>query len=160
GSGEGTFQSPQTLTVGFMPTAICVDDFNGDKVLDLAVANSGSNTVSILLGNGNGSFRPAQPFPVGERPRFVAAGDLNGDQLPDLVVIDGGTAGDPGTTLSLLLGNGDGTLQSRRTLTIGATLTSVAMGDFNGDDQQDLALTRSNASPALGTVLILLGNGD
>ena len=32
-------------------------DFNGDGRTDLAVANYGSNDVSVLLGNGDGTFQ-------------------------------------------------------------------------------------------------------
>jgi hypothetical protein len=41
-------------------------DFNGDGHLDLAVANQGSNNVSLLLGNGDGTFQAAQNFPAGD----------------------------------------------------------------------------------------------
>ena len=53
GNGDGTFTSKSSLNVGVNPASIAVGDFNGDGVLDLAITNSGDNTVSVLLGNGN-----------------------------------------------------------------------------------------------------------
>jgi hypothetical protein len=55
-----------------------VGDFNGDGVPDLAVANSLSHNVSVLLGNGDGTFRAAQNYGAGTAPVFVAVGDFNG----------------------------------------------------------------------------------
>jgi hypothetical protein len=56
GNGDGTFQTPTTFDVGTYPTSVTLGDLNGDGKNDLAVANYGSNTVSVLLGNGNGNF--------------------------------------------------------------------------------------------------------
>jgi hypothetical protein len=69
------------------PADIEAADFNGDRKLDLAVANEDSNTVVVLLGNGTGRFRPAaySPFPL-VSPYAVTAADLNGDGKADLAV--------------------------------------------------------------------------
>jgi hypothetical protein len=42
----------------------------------IAVANAGSNTVSVLLGNGEGTFGPKTDFGTGTNPQSVAIGDL------------------------------------------------------------------------------------
>src|SRR5262249_37843668 len=55
-----TFFAPVSYAAGTNPAAVVTADFNSDGRLDLAVANAGSNTISILLGNGDGSFRGAQ----------------------------------------------------------------------------------------------------
>src|SRR5438034_3894416 len=49
GNGDGTFQAPQPFAVGTNPQFVAVGDFNGDRVGDLAVANFGDKTVSVLL---------------------------------------------------------------------------------------------------------------
>ena len=90
--------------------AVAVADLNGDGKLDLAVANNGSNNVSVLLGNGNGTFAAAQNFITGTEPRSVAVADLNGDGKPDLAVASYGDG-----TVSVLLGNGNGTFRPPRT---------------------------------------------
>jgi tetratricopeptide (TPR) repeat protein len=56
GKGGGTFESAVNYMTGLSPDGVAVGDFNGDGILDLAVANSGSNNVSVLLGNGDGTF--------------------------------------------------------------------------------------------------------
>src|SRR5262245_46874336 len=75
-----------SLTTGTNPSSVAIGDLNGDGHLDLAVANAGSNTVSVLLGNGNGSFSAASPYATGANPQSVAIGDLNGDGRLDLAV--------------------------------------------------------------------------
>src|SRR5712692_8185121 len=52
-----SFEEAQNFAVGQPPWSGAVGDFNGDGVQDLAVANSNSNNVSVLLGNGDGSFQ-------------------------------------------------------------------------------------------------------
>ena len=66
--------------------SVAVADVNGDGKPDLVVANYGSNTVSVLLGNGNGTFQAQQTFATGTIPYSVAVADVNGDGKPDLVV--------------------------------------------------------------------------
>ena len=82
---------------------MAIGDVNGDGKPDLAVANYGSNTVSVLLGNGAGGFGAKTDFATGTGPHSVAIGDLNGDGKPDLAV-----ANDGSNTVSVLLGNGAG----------------------------------------------------
>ena len=76
---------PQDVGVGGSPQSITVGDFNGDGHLDLATANIGANTVSILLGRGDGTFfLAASEFGVGVQPSSVTVGDFNGDGRQDL----------------------------------------------------------------------------
>src|SRR5713226_1817210 len=70
------FLAPLAFDAGRGPYSVAVGDFNGDGHLDLAVANAGSGTVSVLLGNGDGSFQTARNFPAGSGPRSVAVGDF------------------------------------------------------------------------------------
>ena len=65
---------------------MAIGDVNGDGKPDIVVANAGSNTVSVLLGNGNGTFQAQQTFATGIHPMSVVVGDLTGDGKPDIVV--------------------------------------------------------------------------
>jgi fibronectin type 3 domain-containing protein len=139
---------------GNSPSGLIAADFNGDGKLDLAIANSLDNTVSILLGNGDGTFAPASPFAVGSDPFSLVAGDFNNDGKLDLAVVN--FANSTGNNVSILLGNGDGTFQPGVTYTVGTGPISVITGDFNRDGKLDLAV----ANRITNTVSILLGNGD
>ncbi len=83
----------------------------------------------------------------------MATGDFNGDGKLDLVSTDGAD-----NTVSILLGNGDGTLPRLLLLaySAGTFPIAVATGDFNGDGKLDLAVTDASAN----AVSILLGNGN
>jgi hypothetical protein len=61
-------------------------DFNNDTKLDLAVTNSGSNTVSVLLGYGNGTFQTEMNYAIGSSPTSVISGDVNNDKKLDLMM--------------------------------------------------------------------------
>jgi FG-GAP-like repeat len=81
-----SFLAPRAFGAGGRPSAVALGDVNGDGLLDLAVANEGSNNVSVLLGNGDGTFQAARHFPAGSRPLSVAVGDVSGDGHLDLAV--------------------------------------------------------------------------
>src|SRR5205807_821838 len=76
----------QAFTLGNSPRSVAVGDFNRDGKPDLAVANTNSNNVSILLGTGFGNFSAATNFAVGSGPLSVVVGDVNGDGILDLAV--------------------------------------------------------------------------
>src|SRR5207249_8610111 len=105
---------------------------------DDAGTDTVATTVSVLLGNGDGTFQAAQTFEAGSGPYFLAMGDFNGDGKLDLVVADLGPSTQRAGTVSVLLGNGNGTFQAARSFVAGNTIWSVAVGDFNGDGRLDL----------------------
>jgi hypothetical protein len=164
GNGDGSFQPEHSFAVGGFPTTVVVADVNGDGKPDLVTANRGDNTVSVLLGNGDGSFQPAHSFAVeGFLPTYdsnepgidpgtslLAVADVNGDGKPDLIVTDFNNP-----SVSVLLGNGDGTFQPPHSFATGDYPTAVvAVADVNGDGKPDLIVLSGD------NVSVLLGNGD
>jgi hypothetical protein len=129
-------------------------DFNGDHIPDLATVNNSSNTVSILINNGDGTFRAHTEYATGAGPVALAAVDLNKDGKMDLVVAC--TQVDAAHSISILLGNGDGTFQAHRDISGGPFPNSITVGDFNHDGNPDIAT--SNFSP-VNAVTVNLGDG-
>lgn len=131
-----TFAPAHSYNVGSLPSSIAVDDFNGDGFKDMAVANNGTGTVSILLGRGDGTFprRADHAVAQGGGAESIAVGDFNRDGIVDLVVATGGVA------VSVLSGRGDGTFRPSVEFSAGTSVTDVKVGDFNGDGRQDLAV--------------------
>ena len=163
GHGDGTFTpaNGSPISVGTFPEAVRIGDFNSDGLLDLAVANAKDDTVSILLGNGDGTFTQASgsPISVGKFPFFLAVADFDGNGTADVAATNQGD-----NTVSILLGNGDGTF----TQASGSPVPSgnynpgpVVAADFNGDGVVDLAVANFTADfpSTVGNVVILLGNG-
>jgi len=144
--------------------SVAIADLNGDGKLDLAVVNGDLGTVAVLLGNGDGTFQTAVPYSTGGgNPNAVVIADVNGDGKPDMVVAncaDGCQSGDEGS-VSVLLGNGDGTFQAPVSYSAWVA-DSVAIADVNGDGYPDLvgADYCLDGSCNSGGVSVLLNNGD
>lgn len=143
-------EAPAPAT-GAGPSAVVTADLNGDGKPDLAVVNSQSHSVTILLGNGDGTFVPAPSPDTGSVPVALVAGDFNGDGKTDLAV-----ANSQSNSVTILLGNGDGTFTAAPTLASGTHPAAMAAGDFNGDGNLDLVVANSGDN----TLSIFLGKGD
>jgi hypothetical protein len=156
GNGDGTFRpGPQNPALPTGASFVTAGDFNNDGKLDL-VTNDTSNPclcISVLLGNGDGTFQDA----ITTQPPFsvyaIGVGDFNHDGKLDLATA--GTFGSS-SSVNILLGNGDGTFQYGASYPGEAVPEAIAVADFNGDHNLDLAIDNSEG----GTVSVLLGNGD
>ena len=172
GAGDGTFSTGAISIVGGTPGYVASADLNGDGNLDVVTANSSGTTITVLIGNGDGTFQSGVDYSVAPGPSWVAIGDFNKDGKLDLAVTANNAAAvalqngaGAGNTVSVLLGNGDGTFKPAVSYTVDSFPTSVVAGDFNRDGKLDLAVACS-FNPAgtfptgAGTVDILAGNGD
>jgi len=119
----------------------------------LDTSNSGASLGSGLLAPGSPSLSwlNSQTPAAGADPQGIATADFNGDGIPDLAVADY-YAG----TVTILLGNGDGTFTQKAVIPDIYSAQSIVAADFNGDGIPDLAVTLSGYDSAV----ILLGNGD
>lgn len=162
-------QEAPAYATGANPISAAMGDFNGDGNEDVVTANLSGNNVSVLLGNDDGTFRPPVNYATQIAPSSVAVGDFNSDGNLDIVVTN--ICGSDKTcrskgTVSVLLGNGDGTFQAHKDYGVAAFQPySVAVGDFNGDHKLDLAIANfcgddPTCQRGPGNVSILLGKGD
>ncbi|MEI8017239.1 MAG: FG-GAP-like repeat-containing protein, partial [Schlesneria sp.] len=150
-SAVTSFATQATFATGTGPISVKSGDFNGDGNIDLVIANRGSSSVSVLLGNGNGTFKAQQTFATGATPYSVSVADANGDGKSDLIVTNRN-----GNSVSVLLGNGNGTFQTQHTFSVGTAPTSITAGDVNGDGKIDLLVANETSN----NISLLLGNGD
>jgi len=165
GNGDGTFTSAPSVNLA--ASSVSVADFNGDGKPDVAIESQSG--VWIVLGNGDGTFGGPTKLPAsfGPAPSFIACADLNGDGIPDLAVTNTVTlTGTVINTLTILLGNGDGTFTLKSTIPTGSYPRSVTVGDFNDDGIPDLAVINDGppdvavVSSADKAITVMLGNGD
>ena len=142
--------SGSPFPAGSKPYSIGVGDFNGDGKLDMAVANSGTNYVTILLGDGAGNFTQASVTVI-FGPLSIAVGDFNGDGKLDLA------AATSINTITVLLGDGTGKFSTApgSPFSSGISPFSIVTGDFNGDGKLDLAVSDASGNG----VTVLLGDG-
>jgi hypothetical protein len=156
GDGAGRLGAGTAVQLGGQPVALVAADFNGDSKIDLAVADLYYNRVFLLSGNGNGTFATSTLAKVGIAPTAVAASDLNRDGKLDLIVVNGSSGSTIGQSVTVLLGNGNGTFGAPLSYPTGASPYAVVAADVNGDGNPDLAVASGDAN----SVSVLLGRGD
>jgi hypothetical protein len=159
GYENGSFGNQITYSTSYdsLPYFVVVADFNHDHYLDIAVANYGTDNVGVFLGYGNGSFTTQTTYSTSLRssPYSIAVNDFNNDGQLDIVVANSGT-----NNVGILLGNGNGTFLSQTTYSIspGSRPQSIIIGDFNQDNQLDIAV--SNYATSNISILIGYDNGS
>jgi hypothetical protein len=168
--GAGGATNSFTPATTYYADALASGDFTGNGLDDLAIAGldaDGDADVVVLLSNGAGGFTPSSDSPLqiragGATATAVTVADFNDDSLPDLAVATGGPDGATyyEGTVSIFLGNGDGTFGATASSPISLGTSgaedpeSIAAGNF-GNRQQDLAVGNFRSN----TVSILTGSG-
>jgi len=120
--------------------------------LDASYANAPLASANLISSNLGLHFVNPQTPATGNQPDGIAVGDFNGDGKPDLAI-----ANYTDNTVTILLGNGDGTFTASATSpATGINPIALVAGDFNGDGKADLAVVNNGDN----TMTVLLGNGD
>jgi len=160
GNGDGSFKPKVDLPVGVLPESLVVGDFNRDGNIDIATANTGSDSISLLFGNGDGTFRGRVDIPAGPKPFSLTTGDFNHDGVADLALVNCcDNAGFLLSTITVLLGNGNGTFRPQAPLTQTGPIALVA-GDVNSDHFDDLVATFRGCHTPCAGVTVYISNGD
>lgn len=162
GKGDGSFRLGNLYkhTAGF--GAMQVADFNHDGNLDIASACG--DGVCILLGKGNGEFEAPVVYAIDQGALALVVGDFNHDGNLDIAAIASCSFLSNGcASVGILLGKGDGTFGSPTIYSDINGPTAIAIGDFNGDGNLDLAVvdndTNNNGGESGGHLLLGDGKG-
>jgi hypothetical protein len=155
GNGNGTFSTGQSIQAGPVNGlgAITVNSVV-DVVASISKGGGFTAGYTILLGNGNGTFSVGQHVTWGARfPGSVLVGNfVTGSATQDFAIADSFTD----DTLSVFLGNGDGTFSGPVNVTGGSDLFGLAAGVLTPSGNLDLVATDSGG----GDAVVFLGNGD
>lgn len=146
--------SKSSITSGSQPCSVATGDFNNDHHLDIAVANSGKNTIGVFISHGNGTFANQETYFIshGSRPSSIITGHFNNDYNLDIAVANYGT-----NNIGIFLGNGNGTFSDQKRFSLGsAHPLFITTGDFNRDNRMDIVV----ANYGTNTISILLGYGN
>jgi hypothetical protein len=158
GTGNGKFNVPVAYNTGFNPYSVAVGHIYKNGNLDLAVANkNNSHVISVLKGNGDGTFQGQIQSVVVGIPISIALADFNNDGNMDIAVAE---QFDPltslGNSVSILLGNGNGTFSAHVEYPTASSPTAVTVGDFNNDNSPDLGISDSGGN----AISVYWGKGD
>ncbi len=159
GNGNGTFETAQQFPPSGTPNplnepdSLVAGDFTTSGDVDLAVANFGSGTVSILTGDGAGGFEAIMtPITVGRAPQALVAGDFADNGIFDLAVADSGT-----NSVTILVRDKQGVFHAENPpIQVGSMPYALAVGHFTNSSMLDLAVANYGSDD----VSILIGNGN
>ncbi len=144
------FTLSATLRTGTTPYTLVVVDAVGDNALDLLTSNY-NRDVSVFAGKGDGGFATLPRLPVGLGCNSLTVSDFNRDGRPDVATVDFISS-----TVSVVLGNAEGTFLHPSQEVRPTSNPAMAAADLNGDGVPDLVVCGETTN----TVLVLPGRGD
>ncbi len=173
GNGDGTFRAGSSvdtsalqLSIGGIATSYSIGgiaDIDGDGNADLIALgsqlNAATNLVApcivVLYGDGSGGFGPPQILPISHSYTTLYLADVNQDGKIDVVLTDG-------VLISVLPNDGNRNLGSEQRYVGGSSISTLAVGDFNGDNYPDLLTTSSGGLGIFTTNVftVLLNQAD
>jgi hypothetical protein len=104
-------------------------------------------------------FEPPVSYATGTSPYLVITDDFNGDLISDIAVVNYGVWPYGTGSVSVLLGNGDGTFQPAANYTAGVVPMGMASGDINGDGSPDLFVV-NRAPYGVSSLMVFLNQDD
>ncbi|CAF5046448.1 unnamed protein product, partial [Rotaria sp. Silwood1] len=152
GNSNKTFEKQITFSTGLgsHPYSIALGHFNADEFVDIAIANSGTHEIRVLLNNGNRTFANQANYTVGSAsPYAIGVEDFNQDNRLDIVITNNGIE-----NIGVLLGHGNGNFENPIMYSTGSSSSiSVAIGDLNKEHRLDIVVVNNDT----GAIDILFG---
>lgn len=159
GDGAGGFGAPVLFPAETSPSGVVAVDLDGDMNLDLIVANSLINEISLLSGNGDGTFDPPVSLSIGtdafHRPVALVSEDFDEDGTPDLAAVNNESG-----SVSIFLNDGAGGFAAPTRFPVGLEPQGIEVGDFNGDAKPDLVIPNFRTAVETQSVTVYVGVGD
>ncbi|CAF4081315.1 unnamed protein product, partial [Rotaria sordida] len=125
------------------PISIALGDFNGDREVDIAVANHGTKHVDMMLGNGQGKFAIQTSYEIGfdAPPLVMASGDFNNDARSEIAV-----AYDGRDHVDIFVAYNHGSFENQKRYSVGSSPQSVTIGDVNNDTRLDIVVANGDSN--------------
>ena len=167
---RAAFDAGHDFATGDQPQGLVLTDLRGTGAVDIVVANRDASSISVLLGNGDGTFAPRQDFASCASASRLAAADLDRNGTIDLVIVCDPLPTEAASSIGVMLGNGDGTLQAPVSYSLEMNagggipepygVTKVLAGDLDGDGFADVvAMATRGGLVGQGGVRVLLNDG-
>lgn len=156
--GNISFSEKIELMTDFQPMVITVRDINGDSKPDL-IAGGLSGYIYLFINNSfanNISFSDRINRYVGGRIRALAVGDIDGDVKPDIVV--GGDSSNSVSIIRNISDSGQVIMAPNLNLPVYGWVSSIDLGDLNGDAKPDIAVTLGNKELTVFQNASIIGN--